>query len=90
MSGHTPRHALTVSDSLGAPDCRIEVDRDVVEALRSQIPVSREESMQWVSKEFDIVATTAYRDLGEPELVLSSGWTIFSQLVPLIEHTLEA
>jgi hypothetical protein len=86
MSGHTPRHAFTVSDSLGAPDCCIEVDREVLEVLRSQIPVSREESMRWVNKEFDIVASTAYRDLGEPELVLLSGWTIFSQLVPLIQH----
>jgi hypothetical protein len=42
MSGSTPRHGFTVP-ATPAEDCRIIIDPVVIDALREQIPVSRED-----------------------------------------------
>ena len=55
MSSSTPRHAFTVP-ALPAQQCGITVDQAVIEALRTQIPVSRKESMRWVDDEFEVAA----------------------------------
>jgi hypothetical protein len=78
MSGHTPRHAFTVSKTMGAPDSKIEVDPEALQELRAQIPISREESMQWVNPEFNSLAEAAFQAIGAPDLsILSSGWDIW-------------
>lgn len=84
MSGHTPRHAFIVSDSLGATDCRIPVTKDTIDALRAQIPQSREEVMRWVSDDFNRAAEDAYNQIGNLPLLPLAGWNIFSLMVPLI------
>lgn len=84
MSGATPRHGFTVPES-PAQDCRIIVDQPAVDALRSQIPTSRTESMCWVDDIFEGTASEAYNMVGKPSLDdLLSGWEIFSSMAPLI------
>ena len=80
MSGSTPRHAFTVPD-LPAQQCGIAVDRVVIDALRNQIPVSREESMRWVDEEFEVTAQSAYGIIEEPSLDnFLCGWEIFESM----------
>ena len=67
MSGQTPQHAFALPKSPAA-DCHIEVDQSVVAALREQIPIARDASMQWVDDEFNQAATKAYNDIGSPPL----------------------
>jgi hypothetical protein len=57
----------------------------VVAALRTQIPVSHEESMRWVDDDFEAAAGKAYSALREPSLdSLLSGWEIFSSMARII------
>jgi len=80
MSGSTPRHAFTVP-APPAQECGIIVDQVVIDALRAQIPVSREESMRWVDDEFEVAARNAYCAIGEPSLDDPlSGWEIFASM----------
>ncbi|KAF8955735.1 hypothetical protein BDZ97DRAFT_1926449 [Flammula alnicola] len=84
MSGATPRHGFTVPEP-PAQDCRIVVDQPVIDALRSQIPISREDSMRWVDDVFEESARNAYNMVGKPSLNNPlSGWAIFSSMAPLI------
>ena len=86
MSGQTPRHAFALPKSPAA-DCRIPVDRSVVAALREQIPIARDASMQWVDDKFNQAATKAYDDIGRPSLTsIATGWAIFEQMCPLIVY----
>jgi hypothetical protein len=84
MSGSTPRHGFTVP-APPAEDCRIVVDQVVIDALRAQIPVSREESMCWVDPSFEVAAGNAYDAVGRPRLDGPQfGWAIFSSMVHLV------
>jgi hypothetical protein len=84
MSGATPRHGFTVP-AAPAEDCRIIVDQAVIDALRMQIPVSREDSMRWVDDFFEVAARNAYDAVGRPSLDnLLTGWDIFSSMVQVI------
>ena len=86
MSGSSPRHAFTVP-ALPAQQCGISVDLVVVDALRAQIPISREESMRWVDDEFEDAASKAYSALREPSLDnLLSSWDIFSSMARIINY----
>lgn len=84
MSGCTPRHAFTVP-AKPAEDCKIQVDQAVIDALRNQIPISREDAMRWVDCTFENAALKAYREIGEPPLgTVSSAWKIFASMASLI------
>jgi hypothetical protein len=80
MSGSTPRHAFTVP-APPAQECRIIVDQVVIDALRTQIPISREESMRWVDDVFEVAARDAYSAIGRPSL---EDWQIFSSMAQII------
>jgi hypothetical protein len=60
MSGHTPRHAFTVCDSLCTTDCCISMTKDTIDALHVQIPQSQDEVICWVSNDFNRAAGDAY------------------------------
>lgn len=80
MSGLTPRHTFTVPD-LPAQQCGIAVDRVVIDALRNQVLVSREELMRWVDEEFEVTAQSGYEIIGEPSLDnFLCGWEIFESM----------
>ena len=84
MSGTSPHHAFTVPESLGGQDCRIEVEKTTLDALRAQIPVSHDEAMRWVDDGFALEARTVYKSLDSPALEPASGWNIFRQMVALL------
>ena len=70
-----------------AADCHIPVDHSVVDALRGQIPITRDASMRWMDDDFDQAATKAYDDIGRPSLTsVAMGWAIFEQMCPLIVY----
>jgi hypothetical protein len=84
MSGFTPTHGFTCPEP-PVEDCGIKVDQPVIDALRTQIPVSREDSMRWVSSTFEQAAEHAYQTIGRPPLNnITSGWHIFSSMAALI------
>jgi len=86
MSGQTPWHAFALPKSPAA-DCHIPVDQSVVAALREQIPIARNASMQWRDDEFNQAATKAYDDIGRPSLTsVAMGWAIFEQMCQLIVY----
>lgn len=84
VSGTTPRHAFTVPESYGGQDARITIHKEVIDALRATIPVSREDAMRWVDDEFAERAQAAYEAIGSPAMVPLSGWTIFDNIVHLL------
>jgi hypothetical protein len=61
------------------------VDQVVIDALRQQLPVSREDSYRWVDDKFMKAAGDAYLALGSPVLSMTVGWSIFSSMARLIE-----
>lgn len=84
MSGSTPRHAFTVP-AKPAEDCRIIVDQAVIDALREQIPVSREDSLRWADDSFEVSAENAYNVIGSPSLDnLLLGWKVFASMAQII------
>ncbi|EDR02195.1 uncharacterized protein LACBIDRAFT_309912 [Laccaria bicolor S238N-H82] len=86
MSGQTPRHAFTVPPEAPYENCGIKVDRAVTDALRGQIPVSREDSMRWVDESFEKAAEDAYNVIGRPPLSMAVGWSVFSSMAQLIDQ----
>jgi hypothetical protein len=54
----------------------------LVDALRENIPKSREECYRWVSDEFDANVWEVYEQIGQPKFLLTEGWTIFFQMLP--------
>ncbi|KAG6836326.1 hypothetical protein H0H93_009076 [Arthromyces matolae] len=80
VSGVSPRQAFTCPNAYNGEDCKIEVDQQVIDALRREIPVPRKEAMRWVSDEFAEVAQAAYEHLGSPEMSPQAGWAIFSAM----------
>ena len=52
----------------GAEDGRIIVDQAIIDALRMQIPVLREDSMRWVDDFFEVAARNVYNAVGRPPL----------------------
>ena len=84
MSGQTPRHAFTVQPEAPYQNCGIKVDQAVINALRGQIPVSAADSMRWVDDKFEKVAEDAYNEVGQPTLLMTVGWSVFSSMAQLI------
>ncbi|KAJ3727494.1 hypothetical protein C8R42DRAFT_694050 [Lentinula raphanica] len=69
-SGTTPQNAFTLPKSVaaGAEECRIDVDRAVVDALRNEIPVSREDAMRFMDDDFAARALAIYEAIGDNKL----------------------
>lgn len=86
MLGQTPRHAFTVPPEAPYENCGIRVDQAVIDALRGQIPVSREDSMRWVDNSFEKAAQDAYNVIGRPILSMTVGWSVFSAMAQVIDQ----
>ena len=86
MLGQTPQHAFTVPPEAPYEICGIKVDQAVIDALRGQIPVSREDSMRWVDDSFEKAAEDAYNVIGRPILSMTVGWSVFSSMAQLIDQ----
>ncbi|KAI6002579.1 hypothetical protein F5J12DRAFT_839977 [Pisolithus orientalis] len=88
-SGTSPRHAFTLPASQGGQDCKVPVTQDVIDALRHEIPVSRDVSMCWVSEEFGNLAERIYEEIGCPNFTLHGGWAIFQQMEEILVDELQ-
>lgn len=85
-SGGTPRDFSTRPEAYNGQRLSVPVDYNIVEELRAQLPVSREEAFRWVDDEFAAQADEVYANIGSPPLSLRSGWQIFSQMSPMLEE----
>lgn len=68
--------------SWGGRDCLLEVDIDVVRALRDRI--GDESILSFVSLEFSTRAEAALRELGVQEATETNGWYIFKTLLNML------
>lgn len=85
-SGATPTDIFTSPEAYGGGSFTIPVPNEAVSQLRSTIGTSRKVVFQWpgVDAEFDRMAYRVYEELGSPELVSTSGWTVFMSMAPLL------
>ena len=56
------------------------MDRSILEELRNEIPITREEAFRFVSDGFKARIEVVYVAMGRPDLSLSNGWWIFQEL----------
>ncbi|KAJ6474307.1 hypothetical protein C8R45DRAFT_935705 [Mycena sanguinolenta] len=56
-----------------------------MDALRENLPYSREEVLRWVPDSFDIAAKEAYEALNSPKLEPRRGWEIFGEMASLLQ-----
>ncbi|KAF7305546.1 hypothetical protein HMN09_00807500 [Mycena chlorophos] len=80
-SGVAPQQVFNNPINYGLEHAGIKVDIAAVQALRETLPKSRGECMSWVSEEFDLAADEVYKLLGSPELLISQGWTIYTEML---------
>ncbi|KAK6981741.1 hypothetical protein R3P38DRAFT_2745736, partial [Favolaschia claudopus] len=81
-SGVSPNYIFDFPERFGLVKFGKQAPQDKIDALRRNIPKSREECYQWVSDEFDMMAFGAYEQIGSPEMKLAEGWTIFCRILP--------
>ncbi|KAJ7017205.1 hypothetical protein C8F04DRAFT_911641, partial [Mycena alexandri] len=79
-SGVSPYYIYDFPEQYGLTNFTTPVATDLVEALRENIPKSREECYRWVSDEFQVKAWAVYDHIGAPKLELTDGWTIFCRM----------
>ncbi|THU88708.1 hypothetical protein K435DRAFT_679314 [Dendrothele bispora CBS 962.96] len=84
-SGVRPTAVFDFPEHYGLKHCGIKVDKEVVRHLRNQLEKSREECFSWVSDEFNLKAQEAYEKLGSPKFEIVSGWTLFCEMLPLVQ-----
>lgn len=84
-SGVAPQIVYDFPDRYGLEFLGCEVDPAAIETLRSGVGISREEAFRWVSEEFDAWATEVYKQIGSPELECDNGWSIFNQMLRLLD-----
>lgn len=89
-SGATPTDVYEDPNAYGYEDLRIPVNIHVVEHLRTQIPIPREDSFRFVPDAFKAVVEAIYTEIGRPELILENGWHIYGQLRGLLHNTYDS
>jgi hypothetical protein len=85
VSGIPPIEIYRNPDVYGLARLSTPVDQETIDALRANIPLTREEALRWVPDQFDFVAAEVYADLGAPKLEPLRGWEIFGQMAELLE-----
>ncbi|KAJ7257231.1 hypothetical protein B0H12DRAFT_1218504 [Mycena haematopus] len=84
ISGIPPIEVYRNPDMYGLARMGTPVAQETVDALRENIPVSREEALRWVPDSFDIAAKEVYAAIGSPKLEPRRGWEIFGEMVQLL------
>lgn len=79
-SGATPLDIYENPEAYGYEDLSIPVNSEVVNALRNQLEVTREDAFRFVDDEFKAAAEEVYGELGRPNLAIDQGWAIFSTM----------
>ncbi|KAJ7794607.1 hypothetical protein B0H14DRAFT_2621743 [Mycena olivaceomarginata] len=80
-SGVSPNYICDFPERFGLIKFGEPAPQHFIDALRQNIPKSREECYRWVSNEFDTKAWEVYGQIGSPKLMLTDGWTIFCQML---------
>jgi hypothetical protein len=81
-SGVSPNYICDFPERFGLTDFAVQAPQDLGDALRQNIPKTREECYRWVSDEFDAQAWEIYERIRAPKFVLTEGWTLFCQMLP--------
>ncbi|KAJ6629945.1 hypothetical protein B0H10DRAFT_2160444 [Mycena sp. CBHHK59/15] len=81
-SGFSLNYICEFPERFGLTNFGVPAPQHLVDALRQNIPKSREECYRWVSDEFEAMAWEVYNHIGAPKFVLTEGWTIFCQMLP--------
>ncbi|KAJ7587252.1 hypothetical protein C8J56DRAFT_891124 [Mycena floridula] len=84
-SGVFPETVFKFPQNYGLAHGGIKVEQEIVSALRGTIPISRDECMRWVTDEFNVAATAAFKSLKEcPPFKAVNGWTIFLLMLDVL------
>ncbi|KAJ7145060.1 hypothetical protein C8R43DRAFT_953510 [Mycena crocata] len=81
-SGVSPNYICDFPERFGLTNFATAVPPEFVDALRENIPKSREECYRWVSDDFEAQAWSVHARIGAPKFILGDGWTIFCQMLP--------
>ncbi|KAJ7260158.1 hypothetical protein C8J57DRAFT_1637757 [Mycena rebaudengoi] len=81
-SGFSPNYICDFPERFGLTHFGEPAPQHFVDALRKNIPKSREECYRWVSNDFESKAWEIYYIIGAPKFILTEGWTIFCQMLP--------
>ncbi|KAK7013005.1 hypothetical protein R3P38DRAFT_3007997 [Favolaschia claudopus] len=84
-SGVSPNYICDFPERFGLVKFGERVPQEHIDALRQKIPRSRDECYRWVSDEFNTQAFGVYEQIGSPKLKLVDGWTIFCEMLPLLQ-----
>ncbi|THH19591.1 hypothetical protein EW146_g1615 [Bondarzewia mesenterica] len=89
-SGHVPAHAFSVPEQYGGVDCIIPVSPAIIEELRQMVTDDvgpREEHLGWVTKEFSVLASRVYHEVGSPKLTLETSWDVFQRMSDVLSDS---
>ncbi|KAJ6589862.1 hypothetical protein DFH09DRAFT_1274176 [Mycena vulgaris] len=92
-SGHVPYNALDHPQNYGGLDHRIPVPQEAVNDLRKMVTENigpREDHLSWVSNDFNNLAHAIYKQIGKPELSLSTAWDGFQAMLEPMANIIEA
>ncbi|KAJ6596378.1 hypothetical protein DFH09DRAFT_1244311 [Mycena vulgaris] len=78
----SPNYICDFPERFGLTYFGVPAPQDLVDALRQNIPKSRDECYRWISDEFEAMAWAVHDHIGAPKFVLNEGWTIFCQMLP--------
>ncbi|KAJ6495490.1 hypothetical protein C8R45DRAFT_824118 [Mycena sanguinolenta] len=85
VSGIPPIEVYRNPEAYGLVRMSAPVDQQTIDALRENLPYSREEALRWVPDSFDIAAKEAYEALNSPKLEPCRGWEIFGEMAALLQ-----
>lgn len=85
-SGIAPIEIYRNPATYGLARVSTPVEQETIDALRENLPYTREEALQWVPDDFDAAAQQAYEDLNSPKLEPRRGWAIFAQMISSLEY----
>ncbi|KAJ6538251.1 hypothetical protein DFH09DRAFT_1399594 [Mycena vulgaris] len=91
-SGHVPYNALDHPQNYGGLDHRIPVPQEAVNDLRKMVTENigpREDHLSWVSNDFNNLAHAIYKQIGKPELSLSTAWDGFQAMLEPMANIIE-
>lgn len=84
-SGGTPNEFYSRPDRYGGENCLIPVDEAAIEELLARPEAQRGlEKMRWVDDAYNELCHQVYKQIGSPEIILSSAWKVFQDMINVI------
>jgi hypothetical protein len=85
ISGIPPIEVYRNPETYGLARMSTPVNQQTIDALRDNLPYSREEALRWVPEDFDVAASQVYIALSSPKLEPRRGWEIFGEMAELLQ-----